>query len=197
MNKPHNDNRGCFRLAIGAVILATALAIWLVPEKESNGPEAIPAPSAVSSAENASRQDSPFSAVSTTSDEPEGTAAREWLARAGQPTAAQVLVQARRFQSQGRLADAWLLYFKAARQGSAEAAMALAEQADPAYRNPKTSALSSADFVQALKWYKLAARLGSKTAPERLKKLMALLQKEAAAGDEKAMLLLQGERGNK
>ena len=88
------------------------------------------------------------------------------------------------------MADAWLLYFKAARDGHAQAAMVLAEQADPAFFDAASSMLDTPDLVQAHKWYELARRNGSREAGERLDKLMKRLEQAAADGDRQAQVLL-------
>ena len=202
-------------LAIGAVVVFTALAIWLVPDDQpppapieppiqppaaprpepEPGPEpdheVAPGPEA---ADEPAPAGQPAASVPAPRPQgPEGSLARTWLAEHSQaaedPQA--LFEQARRFEKEGALGDAWLLYFKAARRGSAAAAMILAEQADPAYRDPARSLYDAPDLIQAHKWYRLAARNGSAEAPARLAALEAELARRARAGDEKAALLLE------
>ena len=197
-------------LAIGVVVVLTALAIWLVPDDEApvepievpiqppsqTAPQPKPAAPrpAVSTPAPAGETEPPANPEMVPQPRgPEGSLARRWLAdhpeAADDPRA--LLHQARRFENQGALGDAWLLYFKAARRGSAAAAMVLAEQADPAYRDPARSLYDAPDLIQAHKWYQLAARNGSAEAPARLAALEAELARRARAGDEKAALLLE------
>jgi TPR repeat protein len=122
----------------------------------------------------------------------EGVAARAYLADSShsslQPN--EVFHQAQLFQSEGKLADAWLLYFKAAREGQMDAALVLAEQADPKYFKAEETLLTRPDVVQAHKWYVLAQQNGSELAAQRLKMLLAGLERSARAGDEQAAVLL-------
>jgi len=122
---------------------------------------------------------------------PEGSAARALLQANPQWDNETLVAEGRRFQRQGKAADAWLLYFQAARRGSAEAALALAEQADPAYFDPATSALSEPDLVQAHKWYRRAQAAGSEEADRRLQRLLEQVARRAQEGDQVAALLLQ------
>ncbi len=123
----------------------------------------------------------------------DGDAARNYLAdAAGEGIAPEaVFAQAQEFQSRGRFADAWLLYFSAARDGHAGAAMVLAEQADPRFFRAGATALSRPDVVQAHKWYQQAQRNGSKLASQRLQQLLADLETSAREGDEQAAVLLE------
>jgi len=187
-------------LLISLIIAITVVAVLMVPDKEKKAQD-IPLPGAAPAL-------SPAPPVSTESPEPaveqpaetdesaarmEGEAARAYLARAaseGLGTDA-LLAQAQAFQSEGKLGDAWLLYFKAAKDGSADAAMVLAEQADPAYFKAENTVLSRPDVVQAHKWYEQARRNGNEVARQRLQQLLAGLEKAAGAGDEQAAVLLE------
>ncbi len=80
-------------------------------------------------------------------------------------------------------ADAYLLYFYAARQGHAPSALALGEMADSG-RGP--GAVGSADLAEAHKWYALAARLGDPDGIERLAELRRRVEAAAEAGDPQA-----------
>ncbi|WP_125932211.1 SEL1-like repeat protein [Thiosocius teredinicola] len=84
------------------------------------------------------------------------------------------------------MADAYLLYFFAAREGHAPAALVLGEQADPATRDPDTSVFDAADLTQAHKWYQLAAENGDTEGSKRLTDLRTRVETLAAGGDPEA-----------
>ncbi len=210
----HNDSAsGSARLwlIIAVVVVLTLVAVVMVPDKKPPA-EAIPLPAAMTPL--APEQVAPPATLEPTLGEPpappaepvvsepqpaaaavtstrDGDRARAFLQQHGAGDVAQLLVQANEFSQQQLPGDAWLLYFKAAREGSAEAAMALAEQADPAYFDARRSALSGPDVVQAHKWYEQARQAGNHAAAERLRQLDSYLRKRAAAGDEQAMLLIR------
>jgi TPR repeat protein len=94
------------------------------------------------------------------------------------------------YQQQGRLTDAYLLWFYAARQGDGEAAFSLAGLYDPNHFEPGNSLVDSADATQAYKWYLAAARQSIPQAAERLQALRTSLQAQADAGDMTARRLL-------
>lgn len=97
-----------------------------------------------------------------------------------------VFAAAEQAQSIGELADAYLLYFFAAREGYAPAALALGKQADPASREPDSSVFEEPDLYQAHKWYQVAADNGSEEARTRLADLRTRIEKLAAGGDPQA-----------
>jgi TPR repeat protein len=182
-------------LIISAVMAVTIVAVFMVPDGKEQARD-IPMPPAPVSPAPAASVDNPVSApapepVSAETPTPRaGEAARKFLAESPDLDAGAIYQRAQAFRQDGRTEDAWLLYFKAAREGSAAAAMALAEQADPAYFDPRQSLFDEPDLVQAHKWYELAKRHGSEKAGERLDKLMKHLEQAAAGGDRQAQLLL-------
>jgi TPR repeat protein len=93
-------------------------------------------------------------------------------------------------RAEGQLTDAYLLYFFAARQGHAAAALELGSQADPAHYSSETSSLDGPDIVQAHKWYQQAMRSGSSEAETRLIKLHDYAALQAGRGDAEAERLL-------
>ncbi len=182
-------------LIISAIMAVTLVAVFMVPDGREQAedipvPEAAPKVSVPESRE--ARPDSPTGEEKPAEEAAlaEGEAARRFLAASAGLDADAIFRQAEKFRRDGRLADAWLLYFKAARDGHARAAMALAEQADPAFFDAASSMLDAPDLVQAHKWYEQARRNGSKEAGERLDKLMKRLEQAAADGDRQAQLLL-------
>ncbi|HIE56503.1 MAG TPA: hypothetical protein EYP90_15265 [Chromatiaceae bacterium] len=212
-----SEGKGRLWLSIAAVAATTLVAILLVPEDETEKVPAVPQPGQADGARKVAPD--PLSGRSGSSPSlqkasgieppverspkfveppsspavagPEGSVARAYLASAPDGAPAEVTAKARELQQQGLLGDAWLLYFKAARDGDAGAALELGRQADPALFDARKSALDRADPVQAHKWYSLAARAGSQEAAERLDRLLENLQKAADEGDERAALLLR------
>ena len=86
----------------------------------------------------------------------------------------------------GRIADAHLLYFFAARRGHAPAAFVLAGIYDPVRFDKDRSLLGRPDPLQALKWYRVAAEQGDGEARARLKSLESWVDARARAGDAEA-----------
>jgi TPR repeat protein len=114
----------------------------------------------------------------------------ELRAQPGGPDLDAAFGRAWRLQREGRLIDAHLLYFFAAREGSVPAAVALAAMYDPVDFDPAASALDQPDPVQAHKWYRLAADAGDITAKARLEALRRWVEAAAEAGDIEARSLL-------
>jgi len=94
------------------------------------------------------------------------------------------------YLNEGRLADAWLLYFFAAREGHPEAMMTLAELSDPNLFRPDSSLLDRPDPVQAWKWYSRALGAGFEPARQRLAALRDWAGQAAMRGDREAEVLL-------
>ena len=102
--------------------------------------------------------------------------------------------QASRFQADGKLADAQLLYFFAARGGFAPAAFDLAAIYDPNHFVPGSTLVEEPDPFQAYRWYQVAADGGNDDAAARLDELKSWADQAAADGDASAeRLLLQWE----
>ena len=107
---------------------------------------------------------------------------------------AQAFTRAEQFQAQGKLADAQLLYFFAARGGNASAAFALASMYDPLHHAEQPGLMGGPDMFQAYQWYLEANGAGFAAASERLGALRAWTEQAAASGDiEAERLLLQWE----
>lgn len=98
--------------------------------------------------------------------------------------------KAQQFQRDGKLADAQLLYFFAARGGNGQAAFSLAEMNDPSYFKPDTSLLKAPAPFQAFKWYTVARDQGVDQAAKRLEQLHQWAEQAAQSGDEQARQLL-------
>lgn len=102
--------------------------------------------------------------------------------------------QARQYQADGRLADAQLLYFFAARGKYAPAAFELATMYDPLHFSSENSLMDKPNASQAFKWYKAARDGGNELAPTRLEELKTWVENAASDGDiEAEQLLLRWE----
>lgn len=112
--------------------------------------------------------------------------------KAEAPDYAAALDQARSLRAEGKLADAQLLYFFAARGGYTPAAFELAGLYDPLHFDASTSLMDKPDPFQAFKWYQQASQAGDPQADVRLEELREWAQQSAEAGDLDAeQLLLQ------
>ena len=112
----------------------------------------------------------------------------------GEVDYAEALARAREFQADGRLADAQLLMFFAARGGHAPAAFALATSYDPNHHSGTASLMEEPDPFQAYRWYRAARDAGQAEAEERLSNLKRWAEDAAEGGnDEAERLLLQWE----
>lgn len=108
------------------------------------------------------------------------------------PDYAAALEQARSLRQEGKLADAQLLYFFAARGGYSPAAFELGELYDPLHFDVSSSLMEKPDAFQAFKWYQQAAQAGDGQAATRLEELHDWAQQAADEGDLDAeQLLLQ------
>lgn len=198
--------------------MLTLIAVWLVPEdnpkhadiplpaakpKAIAKPERVVTPETVATSEPAHEQaEAPPIAQAGQPPDPadaqpvieyqEGEEAREFIAVAMQQDSAldTLFGRAEEFRSTGKLADAYLLYFQAARQGHAGACMVLAKQADPAFYSVDNSMLDKPYVSQARKWYLAAAEAGDDNASELLDNLHDYVRTQAAAGDPEASRLL-------
>jgi len=95
-----------------------------------------------------------------------------------------------RFRADGANADAYILYFFAARRGHGPSAFRLGTMADPAHHDAYRDVLPAPDLYQALKWYRQASAAGVGEASEALVELTALIRQRAADGDDEARRLL-------
>lgn len=208
--QPHDDNvelesprrDGPWRLII-VIAVITAIGVWLVPSQTPPEPDQPPAGTGVEPAAPsllpveeppAARPDQQTQtpAVSPTAaptDDRPGAMARALIAeaRAGDSVDLNKLYEtARTAQAEGRLSDAYLLYFFSSRFGHAESALQLAAQADPATRDPENSVFAEPDLRQAHKWYQVAAQYGSAEGQAQLDSLQRRIEKMAADGDQTA-----------
>jgi TPR repeat protein len=167
-------------LVAAAVIIVVVAAFFLFYPREGLPPES-EAPSAPS-ATSTDRGDTAREAIAelqSQSDPPNYEAAYE---------------RGKAFQAEGRLADAQLMYFFAARGGNADAAFELANMNDPNHFSPESSLMQKPDPFQAYKWYAQARDAGNGTAEQRLTELHAWAEQQADEGDTEAeQLLLQWE----
>lgn len=177
------------RVVIGIVTAAIVIlaAIWLFTGGPEPEPEPVPAPGpaldTVEPAETAAER---------------GDSAREIISELssgeGDIDYGRAYERAEAFQAEGRLADAQLLYFFAARGGNAAAAFDLATSHDPNHHSQTPGLLDEPDPFQAYRWYKAAEEGGHEGAGERLAELRAWAEQAAGGGDAEAeRLLLQWE----
>jgi TPR repeat protein len=192
---------------IALVAAVTLVAVWLVPVDQDGEPTPAvtgtgsdtapsllaPQPQTAGTAEPLALPDDPSVELEATAAGPRvgrpGSRARSLIAAmraSGSVDLAEIHSKAAEAQAQGEYADAYLLYFFAAREGHAESALALGRQADPASRDPNDSVFSAADYQQAHKWLQRAAEAGSSEAAERLADLRGRLEGLAAGGDPQA-----------
>lgn len=173
--------------AIAAAIVLIVLVIYaLYPEPE---PEPVPAPKPTRPLETVAPAES---------EEQRGDTAREIIdtLKAAPDTIdyAEGYSRAQEFRAAGRLADAQLLYFFAARGGHAPAAFILATFYDPNHHSQESSLMEEPDPFQAYKWYREAEDAGYEDAAARLAELKAWAEDAAQSGDSAAeRLLLQWE----
>jgi TPR repeat protein len=185
--------RGRGRIRLLAAIVVLALVAWyLLGRDEAPGPGDQGSDWAVDDAgpaDIAPIEREPFAAGPAR----EGDEARAMIAelRATPGTGpSRAYARAEAFRDSGRLADAYLLYFYAARQGHAASALALGTMADPEFHSQADSFLDEPDELQARKWYQVAAEQGDETARRRLAVLEQRVEAAAATGDERARRLL-------
>jgi TPR repeat protein len=182
------------------VALLTVIGVWLVPEDEPGVEPTVvdrpdtAAPSLLSDASGPALDGDPSIDLPATkagaNAGPPGARARGLIAelRAGgnSEDLGSLFAAAEEARAAGEMADAYLLYFYAARKGDAASALALGTQADPATRDPESSVFESADLTQAHKWYQMAAQSGDTTARTRLADLRARVDQLADSGDVEA-----------
>ncbi|VAX06175.1 hypothetical protein MNBD_GAMMA26-951 [hydrothermal vent metagenome] len=123
-----------------------------------------------------------------------GTEAREIIARLRANKADvnydQVFTRAEQFKAETKLTDAHLLYYYAARNDHAAAAMVLATMYDPDYHSELTSIMDKPDLSQAYKWYQRAAKAGNVMAKAHLNDLRIRVELAATDGNDEAKQLL-------
>lgn len=180
------------------IAVVTLIATWLVPDNKKEPPPALPE---MASSPQVEEQEPavalplpPVSQDEGTAAQREGDRARAIVAKLraenSEPDADEVFAQAEQLQSEGKLADAYLLYRLAARQGDARAALVLGTQADPAFYTPETSVLPGPDPQQAYKWYRAAMTAGNEEAAGRLQTLHKQVEQSAVDGNPAAERLM-------
>lgn len=187
---------------IAIVAIVTVVAILLVPgEEEPAEPELPPAPAAEKSllsesaeqaVDPAEQQGTEQNGAEATGPLPPGGAARRLIQelRDNSPLDLDKAFEAaQQHQADGRLDDAYLLYFFAAREGHGPGAMTLAQQLDPAHFSAG-GLFEKADEMQAHKWYTRASDAGLEQAAEALTQLRQRVESAAANGDDNARRLM-------
>jgi hypothetical protein len=168
---------------------------------DSASKQTAPTEDRVGTTEDTARLDSqPHSALDVSETEStenrlvEGGSARELISRLRSGETAlkpeQIIDQVASYQNKGKLADAYLLLFYAAREGDAKAAFTLASMHDPNHFTKGNPLLDKPDSYQAHKWYSAAAGKGIPKANERLRRLREATEEKAKKGDPAAKRLL-------
>ncbi len=190
-NEPQRRS-GPWKLIVVVAVL-TLIGVWLVPGDRPETPGVADRPSTTApSLLGGGQADSAMPAATTPAgadDSSPGARARALIAgmrAAGTIDLDKIFAEAQQAQSRGEMADAYLLYFFAAREGLAAASLELGTQADPATRDPINSVFESADYTQAHKWYQMAAQQGDAVGRDRLTDLHTRIERLAAGGDAQA-----------
>ncbi len=138
--------------------------------------------------------DSRIAASSTDKGLLDGESARALISRLRSGDASyspeQLLEQITTYQNDGRLTDAYLLLFYAAREGDGTAAFSLASMHDPNHFSEGNPLLEKPNAYQAHKWYIAALDKGVAKAQERLRMLKKSTEEQAKKGDLAAQRLL-------
>lgn len=172
-----------------AIVIAAAVLVALVYVMQQGDEEVVEAPPPpVAPAAPEPPAPSPEAARER------GDQAREIIARlrAGETNEDLPEIHARavEFQQQGYLADAYLLYFYAARQGHVPSALTLGRMYDPTGPDDLRSLVDEPIAAQAYKWYRAAAAAGDGGAEDYLANLRGWAEDAAARGDREARQLL-------
>ena len=196
-----SDKGGAGKL-IAVVIVLTLLAILLVPSHETDQvePPSQERPSLLGGDEASktlsettdSTRGSRYAGEMGNEGLGPGAAARRLireLRAQAHPDLDRAYKAAQEFQAKGALADAYLLYFYAAREGHGPAALELAHQTDPSSFD-KNSLFDGPDELQANKWYVRAEQAGVAEASEALARLRSAVEKRAQAGDARARRIM-------
>lgn len=200
---PQRKGKGRIRVLLALAALG-GLGWFLLTRWDNPAPTAPPAQASIREPSNQAAilpivrdQAEPSGPHAAAADKPmrsDGDQAREIIAELGKAApevrVSRAYAQAEAFQDAGRLADAYLLYFYAAREGDPSSALVLGSMADPAFYDANSSFLDAPDKPQAYKWYRIAADRGNAAAVERLAALRKRVEADAATGDEQARRLL-------
>jgi hypothetical protein len=179
-----------YKIIMGAIAVATLLAVWLVPDDRQPTPPPLP--------ELPATQMTDADLFRSVDGDPaailEGDRARAFIdglrSDGSEPDPDTVFVEAIRLQAEGYAVDAHLLFRFAARHGHGQAALVLGNQADPAYRDADIPDSLKDQPEQAYKWYSIAAAEGVDEAAEQLQAMRKRLEDSASNGDERAQRLL-------
>jgi len=179
-----------YKIIMVAVVVATLLAVWLVPDdRQAESPPLPELP-----ATKMTDMDFPQPAESGDTVSRGGERARAFVAdlRVGgtEPDPGTVFAEAMRLQDEGYTVDAHLLYRFAARHGHGQAALVLGNQANPAFRDADIPDSLKDQPEQAYKWYSMAAAAGIDEAAAQLQDLRKRMEHSASNGDERAQRLL-------
>ena len=179
-----------YKIVIGVIVVVTLLAVWFVPEDKQPTPPPLPELQApqMTDADLFQTGDGDLAAIR------EGDRARSFIASllgdGVSPDPDTVFVEAIRLQGEGYVVDAHLLFRFAARRGHGQAALALGNQANPAFRDADIPNSLKDQPEQAYKWYSIAAAEGVDEADKQLQDMRKSIEYAASKGDERAQRLL-------
>ena len=179
-----------YKIVIGVIVVATLLAVWLVPDDRQPAPPPLPELQApqMTDADLFQPVDGDLAAIR------EGDRARSFitslLSDGTKPDPDTVFVEAIRLQGEGYVVDAYLLFRFAARRGHGQAALVLGNQANPAFRDADIPDSLKDQPDQAYKWYSIAAAACIDEAAAQLQDLRKSMEHSASNGDERAQRML-------
>ncbi len=174
--------------SIVSIPKATAPTTKVIAEPVSDTSIAKPA-STAKSLKSAAPKNKPTTKITRAPGDSARAIIAKFKERKGAANLQPLLKSANEFNTKARYADAYLLYFFAAKQGSNTAAQVLAKMHDPAYYSKQTSMMDQPDLVQAYKWYQQAAKGGQAAAQKDLDIFRAQVEQMAASGHTEAKQL--------
>lgn len=195
-NVSQTNKRGPWSL-IAIVVIATVISIMLVPGENESTDASPPIPPPDQAPSLLPAPQPPTTEVIPDSQQPAaepqapggpGAEARALVARLRAnppPDLAHAFEAAQQYQAEGRLEDAYLLLFFAAREGHGPAALNLAKKFDPATFEPG-GLFEQPDELQSYKWYRAAIEAGISEAKQPMKKLQQQVEQAAESGDSRA-----------
>lgn len=179
---------------VSLAVVALILFIFVISDRGSVNTESLTLEDQPAQSQSETASDNIEGQINRDLLVPPGLRAREYidqLRHKGKPyPLEELMAKATNFTNEGSLADAYLTFFFAAKEGHVEAMMMMAEMSDPTLFQSENNLLDKADAVQAYKWYKLALDSGFEPAKSRLDNLHHWAIAEAKYGNSEAQQLL-------
>jgi len=183
-------------IGVSIAVVALILVIFLMSDRGSSSTHSVElAPSGdPMSAESAGKKAQDTGAIERAAQPAPGASARKFIKQLrdkGEPYPFdELMARASGYAADGSLADAYLTFFFAAREGHPEAMMMMAEMSDPTLFRSENNLLDKPDAIQAYKWYRRALDSDFEPARPRLENLHQWALAEARYGNEDARQLL-------